>query len=102
MKTKMVKLKSVTVKELRVINENSIKANFNGIYDIDDLVNEGILSDISDFAYNVQFCMAHTNQDGSIATRVYIGTNKGFNPLIMDMTQKDYDSLFEMKFRVVA
>ncbi|MDL2143868.1 hypothetical protein QQY79_15175 [Flavobacterium tructae] len=102
MKTKMVKLKSVTVKELRVINENSTKANFNKIFDIDSLVNNGILSDIPDFAYNVQLCMAHPNQDGSIAMRVYVGTNKGFNPLIMDMTQEDYDGLFKMKFRAVA
>jgi len=102
MKTKMVKLKSVTVKELKVINENSTKANFNRIFDIDSLVNDGILSDIPDFAYNVQLCMVHPNHDGSIAMRVYLGTNKGFNRLIMDMTPEDYDGLFKMKFRVVA
>jgi len=102
MKTKMIKLKSVTVEELRVINENSTKANFNRTYDIDGLINDGILSDIQHFAYNVQLCMVHPNQDGSIAMRVYVGTNKGFSPLIMDMTQEDYDGLFKMKFRVVA
>ncbi|MDX6180629.1 hypothetical protein SGQ44_00585 [Flavobacterium sp. Fl-77] len=102
MKTVIAKLKSVTVKELRIINENSTKAKFNATYDIDGLVSDGILSDIPDFAYNVQLCMIHPNQDGSMAMRVYVGTNKGFNPLIMDMTQGDYDGLFKMKFRVVA
>lgn len=55
MKTKMKKLKSVTVEELRVINENSIKANFNRTCDIDGLVKNGVLSDIKHFAYNVQY-----------------------------------------------
>lgn len=102
MKTKMVQLKSVTVEELRVVNENSIKANFNRTFDIDSLINNGILSDISHFAYNVQLCMVHQNQDGIIAMRVYISTNTRFESLIMDITSEDYDNLFQMKFRVVA
>ncbi|WP_281637028.1 hypothetical protein [Flavobacterium marginilacus] len=102
MKTKMKKLKSATVEELRIINKNSIKANFNRTFDIDGLVNDGILSDIPHFAYNVQLCMVHPNQDGTIAMRVYISTNTRFESLIMDMTSEDYDNLFRMKFRVVA
>lgn len=102
MKTKMVKLKSVTVKELRVINKNSTKANFNRTFDIDGLVNDGTLNDIPDFAYSVQFCMVHPNQDGTIAMRVYISTNTRFESIIMDMTTEDYDNLFQMKFRVAA
>jgi protein gp37 len=102
MKTEMIKLKCVTVEELRVINDNSIKAKFNATYDIDGLINDGILSDIPDFAYSVQLCMVHENQDGSSAMRVYISTNTRFKSIIMDMTEKDYDGLFKMKFRVVA
>jgi hypothetical protein len=102
MKTKMKKLKSVTVEELRVINENSTKAKLNSTYDIDGLIHDGILSDIPDFAYSVQLCMVHENQDGSSAMRVYVSTNTRFKSIIMDMTEKDYDGLFKMKFRVVA
>jgi protein gp37 len=102
MKTEMIKLKCVTVEELRVINDNSIKAKFNATYDIDGLINDGILSDIPDFAYSVQLCMVHENQDGSSAMRVSISTNTRFKSIIMDMTEKDYDGLFKMKFRVVA
>ena len=102
MKTEMIKLKCVTVEELRVINDNSTKAKFNATYDIDGLINDGILSDIPDFAYSVQLCMVHENQDGSSAMRVYISTNTRFKSIIMDMTEKDYDGLFKMKFRVVA
>jgi protein gp37 len=102
MKIEMAKLKSVTVKELRVINENSTRAKFNRTFDIDGLVNDGILSDIPDFAYSVQLCMVHENQDGSIAMRVYIGTNTRLESIIMDMTPEDYDNLFQMKFKVVA
>jgi protein gp37 len=102
MKTKMKKLKCVTVEELRVINDNSSKAKFSATYDIDGLINDGILSDIPDFAYSVQLCMVHENQDGSSAMRVYVSTNTRFKSIIMDMTEKDYDGLFKMKFRVVA
>ena len=101
-KTKMIKLKCVTVEELRVINDNSIKAKFNATYDIDGLIRDGILSDIPDFAYSVQLCMVHENQDGSSAIRVYVSTNTRFKSIIMDMTEKDYTGLFKMKFRVVA
>lgn len=101
METKIKKLKSVTIKELRIINENSIKANFNRTLDIDEIINEGILSDLPDFAYPVQLCMYHDNQDGSIAIRVYIGTNKGFDSLITDMTPVDYANLFKMKFDLI-
>lgn len=102
MQTKIKKLKSVTVKELRVINDNSIRAKFNATYDIDVLIKDGILSDIpDDFAYPVQECIIHPNQDGSIAMRVYVGTNKGFNSILIDMTPEDFDSLFQMNFRVV-
>tara|TARA_R110000868_G_scaffold126072_1_gene332970 strand:- start:13590 stop:14735 length:1146 start_codon:yes stop_codon:yes gene_type:complete len=102
MKTKMKKLKCVTVEELRVINDNSTKAKFSATYDIDGLINDGILSDIPDFAYSVQLCMVHENQDGSSAMRVYVSTNTRFKSIILDMTEKDYDGLFKMKFRVVA
>ena len=102
MKTKMKKLKSVTVEELRKINENSIKANFNRTFNIDDLIDEGILNNVPHFAYPVQLGMYHENKDGSMAVRVYINTNDGFNSLIMDMTVEDYDNLYKMKFKVVA
>lgn len=102
MKTKMKKLKSVTVEELRVINENSIKANFNRTCDIDGLVKNGVLSDIKHFAYNVQYCVFHENQDGSLAMRTFVATNAGFAPIIIDMTPEDYNNLFQMKFKVVA
>lgn len=100
MKTKYRKYKSVTVEELRVINENSIKADFNRTFDIDDLVNEGILYDTDYYAYPVQLCMHHRNMDGSMAIRVYIRTNDGFDSLIMDMTVEDYDNLYKMKFKL--
>ena len=102
MKTKIKKLKTVTVEELRVINENSIKANFNRTFNIDDLVDEGILDNVPHFAYPVQLGMYHKNKDGSMAIRVYINSNDGRNSLIMDMTVEDYDKLFKMRFKVVA
>jgi hypothetical protein len=102
MKTKYKKLKTVTVDELRVINENSIKANFNRTFNIDDLVDEGVLDNVPHFVYPVQRFMYHLNNDGSVAIRVYINTNEGFDSLIMDMTEEDYDNLFKMKFKVVA
>ncbi|WP_426095163.1 hypothetical protein [Flavobacterium sp. DSR2-3-3] len=102
MKTKTKKLKSVTVEELRKINENSIKANFNRTFNIDDLINEGILDNVPHFAYPIQLGMYHKNKDGSMAIRVYINTNDGINSLIMDMTVGDYENLFKMKFKVVA
>lgn len=102
MKTKIKKLKTVTVEELRTINQNSIKANFNRTFNIDDLVNRGILHDVPHFAYPVQLGMYHKNKDGSMAVRVYINSNNGTNSLIMDMTVGDYEKLFKMKFKVVA
>ncbi|MFV8269282.1 hypothetical protein ACNQGP_05005 [Flavobacterium sp. GT2N3] len=102
MKTKFKKLKTVTVEELRTINQNTIKAKFNRILDIDELVKEGILSDEMDFAYPVQLGLYHKNEDGSMAIRVYINSNDGPNSLIMDMTVEDYDKLFKMRFKVVA
>lgn len=94
------KFKTVTVEELRAINENSINANFNRTIDIDDLVNKGTLDNTPTFAYPVQLCMYHKNMDGSMAIRVYINTNDGFDSLIMDMTEEDYDNLYKMKFKV--
>jgi hypothetical protein len=102
MNTKFKKLKTVTVEELRVINENSINANFNRTIDIDDLVDKGIINDTPNFALPVQLCMYHKNIDKSMAVRVYINTNEGFDSLIMDMTEEDYDNLFKMKFKVIA
>lgn len=102
MNTKFKKLKTVKVEELRVINENSINANFNRNIDIDNLVNKGILDDTPDLAYPVQLCMHHINMDGSMAIRVYINTNDGPNSLIMDMTVEDYDNLIKMNFKVIS
>lgn len=96
------KLKTVTVEELRAINENSINANFNRTIDIDDLVNKGTLYNTPNFAYPVQLCMYHKNMDGSMAIRVYINTNDGFDSIIMDMTEVDYDNLYKMKFKVIT
>ena len=101
MKTKFKKLKTVTVDELRVINENSIKANFKRTFNIDDLVDEGVICNVPHFAYPVQRFMRHVNNDGSVAIRVYINSNNGANWLIMDMTEEDYDNLYKMKFKVV-
>ena len=96
------KLKTVTVEVLRAINENSINANFNRTIDIDDLVNNGTLDNTPNFAYPVQLCMYHKNMDGSMAIRVYINTNDGFDSIIMDMTEVDYDNLYKMKFKVIT
>ena len=95
MKTKFKKVKKVTVEELREINENSINANFNRTFNIDDLLDEGILDNTPNFAYPVQLCMYHKNMDGSMAIRVCINTNDGFDSLIMDMTEKDYENLYK-------
>lgn len=100
MRKKIKKLKTVTVEELRAINKNSINANFNRTIDIDDLVNKGILDNTPNFAYPVQLCMYHKNMDGKMAIRVYINTIDGFDSLIMDITEKDYDNLYKMDFRV--
>ena len=100
MRNKIKKLKTITVEELRDINENSINANFNRTFNIDDLLDEGILDNTPNFAYPVQLCMYHKNMDGSMAIRVYINTNDGFDSLIMDMTEEDYDNLYKIKFKV--
>ena len=100
MRNKIKKLKTITVEELRDINENSINANFNRTFNIDDLVDEGILDNVPHFAYPVQLGMYHKNKDGSMAIRVYINTNDGFDSLIMDMTEKDYENLYKMDFKV--
>ena len=101
-KTKRVKLKTVTVKELRIINQNSIDAELNRVFDIDELIADGTLLDDKDYAYPVQLCMHHKNFAGTRSPRVYMNSELGKNSLIMDMTYEDYDQLFKMSFKVVA
>ena len=101
-KTKLVKMKSVTVKELRQINDNSYKAYLNRTWNIDGLIQDGILKEKKDLAYPVKLCMHHTNGRGINNPRVYVCTENGHSSITMDMTYEDYDNLFEMCFKLAV
>ncbi len=98
---KKVKLKTVTMKELRKCNENSEKLNLNRLLDIDQLIEDGYWKDEEDFAYYVQLCMHHKNMYGTRNPRVYIGNEK-HETLLFNMTYEDYEKLYEMMFRVAS
>jgi len=98
---KRVKLKTVTMRELRRCNENSEKLNLNRLLDIEGFINDGYWRDVEGLAYKVQLCMHHKNYEGTENPRVYIGNAKG-EEILFDMTYEDYDCLYEMTYKVAS
>lgn len=91
--------KSVTFKELKKINDKSIKLDFNRTLDLEKMLKNGKIIDDKKFYYPVGKVMWHPNMNGTECIRVEI-LLENENSCITDFSVEDYENLYIDDFEI--